>query len=135
MKVASTYYQKPDKLKVTYQREDNVDGGPPWNTDRYCELDHCLVRKHWMNSITNVQADPHTNINTDRKVLGMKIIQKLKAREQPNKEPTLQGTKPEKEGMTKEEAIKEYNSKFTELVEEAWAQRKLKRVISTSSRR
>ena len=66
MKVANTYYQKPDKLKGTYQRKDNVSGGPPWSTDRYCELDHCMVKKQWMNSITKIQADPYTNIPTTR---------------------------------------------------------------------
>ena len=69
MKVANTFYQKSNKFKSTYQKKDNTEGGPPWNTDRYCELDHCLVKKQWMNTITNVQADPYTNINTDRKVL------------------------------------------------------------------
>ena len=73
-----------------------------------------------MNSIVDIHADPYTNINTDRESLGIKVRQKPKAREQPNKEPTLKGLKPEREGMTSEEAIKEYNSKFRELVEEAW---------------
>ena len=58
-----------------------------------------------MNSVINVQADPYTNINTDHKVLEVKIIQKLKARAQPNNEPTLKGIKPEKDGQTKEETI------------------------------
>ena len=120
MKVANTYYQKPHKVKGTYQRKCNVNGGPPWNTDRYCKLDHIMVKKQWMNSITNVQADPYTNINTDHKVLEIKIRQKLKARTQPNREPTLKGIKPEKDGKTREEAIGEYNSKFRELVEEEW---------------
>ena len=56
MKVASTYIQNPDKFKGTCQRKDNVDGGPPWSMDRYCELDHCLVRRQWVNSIMNIQA-------------------------------------------------------------------------------
>ena len=120
MKVANTYYQKPDKLKGTYQRKDSISGGPPWNTDRYCELDHCMVKKQWMNSITDIQADPYTNINTDHKALEIKVRQKLKARTQPNREPTLKGIKPEKDGKTREEAIEEYNSKFRELVEEGW---------------
>ena len=64
MKVANTYYvSELDKLRDTYQRKDNVDGGPPSSTDRYCELDHCLVRKQWLNSVINIQADPYTNIN------------------------------------------------------------------------
>ena len=67
MRVADTYFQKPDKLKVTYQKNDNTDGRPPWNTDRYCELDHCLVRRQWMNSIIDVKAYPYTDINTDHR--------------------------------------------------------------------
>ena len=118
-----TYYQKPNKLKGTFQRKDNVNGGSPWNTDRYCELDHCMVKKQWMNSIINIQADPSTNINTDRKVFEIKIRQKLKARAQPKREPTLKGIKPEKDGKTREEAIEEYNSKFRELVEERMGDR------------
>ena len=88
--------------------------------DRYCELDHCLVRKQRVNSILDVRADPYANINTDRKSIEIGKRQKLKAREQPNREPSLKGLKPEKEGMTSEEAIREYNSKFRELVEGAW---------------
>ena len=73
-----------------------------------------------MNTITNIQADPYTNINTDHKVLEVEVRQKLKARTQPNREPTLKGVKPEKNGKTREEAIAEYNSKFREPVEEEW---------------
>ena len=119
MKVADIF-SETRQLKGTYQRKDNVDGGPPWSTDRYCEVDHCLVRTQWMNSIINIQADPYTNINTDRKSVEIRIRQKLLAREQPNKEPSLKGLKPEKQGMTSEKAIKEYNSKFRGFVEEAW---------------
>ena len=92
-----------------------MDGGPPWNTDRYCELDHCTVKKQWMNTITNIQADPYANINTDCKILEVEIRQKLKARTQPYREPTLKGIKPEKDGKTEKEAIEEYSSKFREL--------------------
>ena len=119
MKVA-THTTRNQKLKGTYRRKDNVNGGPPWSTDRYCELDHCLVRKPWMNSIINVQADPYTNTSTDRKALEIKVRQKFTARAQPNRDPTLEGIKPEKDGKTKEEAIEEYNAKFRELVEEEW---------------
>ena len=69
-----------------------------------------------MNSIIHVLADPYTNINADCKPVRVRIIEKLKAREQPNKEPSLDGLKPEikreSEGTTSEEAIKEYISKF-----------------------
>ena len=120
MKVANTYFRKDDKHKVTYQKKDNTDGGPPWDTERYCELDHCLVRKQWSNPIIDMHADPHTKINTDHKMVAIKVKQKLKAREEPNREPTLKGIEPEKEGQSTEEALENYNTKFRELVNEAW---------------
>ena len=43
-----------------------------------------------------MQSDPNTNINTDHKMIAIKMRQKLKAREEPNREPTPKGTKPEK---------------------------------------
>ena len=80
MKVANTYFQKEVKYTVTYQKKDNTDGGPPWDTERYCELDHCLVRKQWFNSIIDVQPDPNTNINTAHKMVAVKVRQHPKAR-------------------------------------------------------
>ena len=50
----------------------------------------------------------------------MKLRQKLNAREEPHREPTLKGIKPETEGQSKEEALENYNIKFRELVSEAW---------------
>ena len=67
-----------------------------------------------------MQSDPHTDINTDHEVIAIKLRQKLKAREEPNREPTLKGIKPEKEGQSKEEALEHYNIKSRELVSEAW---------------
>ena len=117
---ANTFPQKEDKNNITYQKKDNIEGGPPWDTERYCELDHCLVREQWSNSIIDMQSYPHTNINTDHKMTAIKVRRKLKAREEPNREPTLKGRKPEKEGQSKEEALDNYNVKFRELVIEAW---------------
>ena len=96
LKIANTYFQQIGKHKTTYQKENNTD------TERYCELDHCLVRKQWSNSVIDMQSDPHTSINTDHKMIAIKLRQKLKAREEPNREPTLKGIKPEKEGQSKE---------------------------------
>ena len=73
--------------------EDNTEGGPPWDTERYSERS---------NSVIDMQSDPHTNINIDHKMIAIKLRQKLKAREEPNREPTLKGIKPEKEGQSKE---------------------------------
>ena len=53
-------------------------------------------------------------------MVAIKVRHKLKARAEPNREPTLKGIKPEKEGQSKEEALEHYNIKFRELVSEAW---------------
>ena len=79
MKIANTYYQKSNKFKGTYQRKDNIDGGPPWSTDRYiCIASWTIawyVRRQWMNPVIDVQADPYTNINIDRKPVETRIRQ------------------------------------------------------------
>ena len=108
MKVSNTFFQKEDKHKITYQKKDNNDGGPPWDTERHCELDRCLVGKQWPNSIIDTQSDPYTNINADHKMIAIKVRHKLKAREAPRREPILKGIKQEKEGQSKEEALENY---------------------------
>ena len=106
MKIMNTFFQKDPKHKATYQKKDNVDGGPPWTPQRYGEIDLCLARRQWANSIIDVKAISNTNINTDHKAISIKVKQKLKAREEPDAETTLKGIKPLKEGKTEEEAIK-----------------------------
>ena len=39
--------------------------GPPWTPDRYEEIDHCIVRNSWENTITNIQTGPNTNVHKD----------------------------------------------------------------------
>ena len=112
MKVMNTYFMKENKQKATYQKKDNTNGGPPWTPERYGEIDLCLARRQWTNSITNVESVPMTNINTDHKAIHVKIKQKLKAREESEQDITLKGIKPTKEGQTKEEAIDNYNKKI-----------------------
>ena len=51
----------------------------PWDTDRYSELDLCLVFGRWANSINNVESDSLTNVTTDHLALRIKITHKLKA--------------------------------------------------------
>ena len=51
----------------------------PWDTDRYSELDLCLVFGRCANSIKNVESDSLTNVNTDHLVLNIQIKQQLKA--------------------------------------------------------
>ena len=53
--------------------------GPPWTPDRYEEIDHCIARNFWKNTITNIQTEPNTNVNTDHYTMVATIRQRPKA--------------------------------------------------------
>ena len=72
----------------------------PWDTDRYSELDLCLVFGRWANSFKNVEADRPTNVNTDHLALRIKMKQKLKALAEAEHGKELRGAKSEGEQQT-----------------------------------
>ena len=74
----------------------------PWNTDRYSELDLCLVFRRWASSIGDVQSDNLTNVNTDHLALKVKLKQKLKALAKAEHGKELRGAKSEGEQQTLE---------------------------------
>ena len=55
---------KLSKFKATCRRI-GMHIGQPWTPDRYEEIDHCIVRNSWKNTITDIQTEPSTNVNTD----------------------------------------------------------------------
>ena len=73
----------------------------PWDTDRYSELDLCLVFRRWANSIGNVESDNLTNVNTDHLALRIKIKQKLKALAKAEHGKELRGAMSEGEQQTR----------------------------------
>ena len=77
--IANTFLQKNPENKITYKAM-TTDNGPPWIPERYHEIDHCLVRKCWRNSVIDITTDPHTNINTDHYMMTAEIRQALKAK-------------------------------------------------------
>ena len=70
--IANTFFQKNSENKITYKAMA-TESGPPWTPERYYEIDHCLVRKCWRNSVIDITTDPHTNINTDRYMMTVEI--------------------------------------------------------------
>ena len=85
--IANTFTQKNPENKITYKAM-TTDSGPPWTPERYYEIDHCLVRKCWRNSVLDVTTDPHTNINTDHYMMTVKIRQALEAKKEIQHEPS-----------------------------------------------
>ena len=73
MRCMNTYLERPNKKKATYRHMWAAGMQGPWNTDRYSELDLCLVFRRWANSIGDVQSDNLTNVNTGHLALKVKI--------------------------------------------------------------
>ena len=62
--------------RLTWKPPATQGFAPPWNPERYAELDICIVRDRWRNAITNVQSDIRTNIDSDDIALHVNIRHK-----------------------------------------------------------
>eukprot|EP00969_Alexandrium_andersonii_P365545 15466470-Alexandrium_andersonii.AAC.1 len=57
MRVASTYFQKPDRLKVTYRAPGTPvlpEGQVTLQPAYYADLDHCLVPIRWQGLVVDI---------------------------------------------------------------------------------
>ena len=70
---ANTFFEKPWDKKLTWKPPATQGFAPPWNPERFAELDICVVRDRWKNAITNVQSDIRTNIDSDHIALHVNI--------------------------------------------------------------
>ena len=95
MKCMNTFLQKPDRKKATYRHmwARGVQG--PWDTERYSELDLCLVFRRWSNTVKNVESDSLTNVHTDHLAPRIKVNHKLKALVEAEHGKELRGAKSE----------------------------------------
>ena len=90
---ANTFFEKPWDKKLTWKSPATQGFAPPWNPERFAELDICIVRDIWKNTITNVQSDIRTNIDSDHIALHVNIRQKLKKLEEETPDNSLKGIK------------------------------------------
>eukprot|EP00972_Heterocapsa_arctica_P098127 14478323-Heterocapsa_arctica.AAC.1 len=51
LRVMNTFLHKPPREKATCKSVGKVGDTGPWTTDRYSEIDFCLARTRWHNSI------------------------------------------------------------------------------------
>ena len=79
--IKNTFFEKPPKHKATYIII-GMQLGPPWTPNRYEEIDHCIVRDSWKNTVADIQTEPSANVNTDHFTMIATIKQKLKANEE-----------------------------------------------------
>lgn len=66
--------------------------GFPWTPGRYDEIDHCIVRNAWTNTVADVQTEQNTNVSTDHLTMVTIIRQKPKANEKKELETNLKKT-------------------------------------------
>eukprot|EP00972_Heterocapsa_arctica_P073538 10861108-Heterocapsa_arctica.AAC.1 len=97
LRAMNTFFHKPPREKATCKFVGVVGNIGPWTTDRYFEIDFCLVRNRWHNSILDIKTDPFTNIATDHKMLKVQFKQKLKAISTEPPAISLKGLKPKNE--------------------------------------
>ena len=102
MRCMNTFFEKPSKKKTTYRHMWATRLQGPWYTDRYSELDLCLVFRRWANSIGNVESYNLTNVNTDHLARRIKMKQKLKALAKAEHGKELREAKSEGEQQTRE---------------------------------
>eukprot|EP00969_Alexandrium_andersonii_P118819 5253696-Alexandrium_andersonii.AAC.1 len=68
LRVASTYFMKPDRKKVTFR----APGAPILSQDvrwlhaqHYADLDHCLVPARWKGIVLDISSDMMANVQSD----------------------------------------------------------------------
>ena len=62
--IANTTFRKPTQKKCTFKKWDR-EPGPPWNQEKYREIDWILVNNRGENSITDIETDTQANISSD----------------------------------------------------------------------
>ena len=65
MRCVNTFFQTHDNKKATYRLMWARGMQGPWNTERYSELDICVVFRTWSNSTKNVESYSFISIRTD----------------------------------------------------------------------
>ena len=80
LNIKNTFFEKDARHTATYQLI-GMQFGPPWTPGRYEEIDHCIVRHAWKNTVVDMQTEPNTNVNTDHFTMIATIRQKLQTNE------------------------------------------------------
>ncbi len=108
LQVMNTYFEKSKEHQVTQKARSGEESfQPPWETDRYTQMDYVLVNKRWKNTITDVESRPRAYFNSDHCIVIAKIRVKLtKNGQKNNMEEIIRYRKPSKEQKDK------YNEKI-----------------------
>ena len=80
--VANTWFKKKDANLVSYSKEPIPANDPPYNGNRYSQIDYILTKRKWRNNVMDVsnQIDAHLDAFIDHFPIIAKIKCKFKKR-------------------------------------------------------
>ena len=77
--IMNAFFHKHNEQLISYKEEKHHPGGPPYDGTKYEVLEYVLVEERWRNTITNIEADPMPNINSDHYPIIVTMQLKLQA--------------------------------------------------------
>ena len=82
---ANTWVEKPSEKLVTFSFTGDTDRGPPYNADKYSQVDYVLTKTRWRNAIKYIETDIRCPIDSDHFPLSATIRVKFQKQEKLNK--------------------------------------------------
>ena len=70
----SQFSKPPDKLTTCTEKTTDSDFGPPFNAERYAQIDYWLTCSDWKSSSVNVQSRREIAFDSDHLVLESCVI-------------------------------------------------------------
>jgi len=113
----NSFFQKPTSRKVSYREIGTLVSETDYaNAERFAELDHCVARRHWNNSVIDVETDTKTTFPSDHFPLLIKYRRKLKIPENREEFQSWKGAK--LVGDNREEAREKYDNDIVKAISE-----------------
>ena len=118
--VTNTWFEKPISKLVTYRNPTSLTFEPPYNTNKFGQLDFILVNQRWRNSFHNVETSLPQAITSDHKVLMAHIKTKLakpRTKTLPSRKHYRQPTDEQMQDFNRH-VEREIQDKFTQVVKD-----------------
>ena len=80
MVVKNTFFQKSDEQLVTYKSVGVKSWHPPWQLDKYAQMDFVLINQKWKNAVENIYTTAVHTVDTDHKLMIAEVKFKLIAK-------------------------------------------------------
>ena len=95
--VMNTMFEKEKKKQVTRKELTTEGWKGPWSEDRYSQMDFCLARSRWKNSVVDVSSKPELAFNSDHCLVISTIKIRLKRQPTETNEPIIRYRNPTKQ--------------------------------------